>query len=953
LSRWIGRASLVVVLAVLGISSVLAASAAAAYRHPASSGSFGSDGTSASSIANPQQMAINQATNTLYLTSNGENKLFGFQIPAPATHTPVGGAFPLTVVNGGGDGDLGVDSASGNLYFVSEGTNQVYGFNSSGAALPAPFPMSLSGDNCGLAIDKDGDFAVGNYAGGDVLVFTASGTAVRTIDVSATGSPCHIEFNRANNDLYVASYGEGIYKYTAASNYTVHTQISAERARGLAFDASSGTLYATLGGPALSGERIVAFNESGGVIETFGKTSSGGLRGIAVDEATGAVYADNESSGKVLVFPGITVPDVTTGEPIGNNVVSGHIDPAGGGEVISCRVEFGEAHENTPPEYDTTAPCAQSTPYSSPTDVTAELPGVLGEHTYDYRFVASNSNPLSTSAGENRQITPHYVKGLHTGAATELSRNCATLNGAYEGNGEDTHYYFEYGKTTSYGSTSAPPPGVDAGSGTVPEAESFHVCGLEPGTTYHYRIVASNGQGVSPANDQTFQTVAAVEFLATEAATVPNAAEAVLHASYSGNGEDTHIFFEWGFTAFYGNKTTEVDEGSKTGPVTFAATVAELFPDTTYHFRVVAQNATGFAYGQDLTFTTGFRPEVTLLPPMSNELPDGTRIATLRGTVNPKEGEATNWYFEYGPTTAYGSSTPAGGPLATDETSHPVSAGISGLTPGVTYHYRLVATSSEGTTRSEDATFQAIPYLPAVIGSSVSGVGTSAATVNATVAPGNGSTAVIVDYGATDAYGKSTRAEGPTPADAAEHTVSRLLTGLQPNTTYHYRVTAVNFAGTAHGPDQSFSTAGVPGILAQAATGITQTEANLTASISPNLISTTYHFEWGPKGSYVGASAESTPVGSDLSGHAAEARVAGLAPGTTYQFRVVATNALGITAGSPVLFTTTPAPAAKPVKCKKGTVLRKGKCVRKHKPTQHKKKKHAGKKPTKHKGAKR
>lgn len=951
MSRRIGRTSLVVVLAVLAITSVLATSAGAAYRHPVSSASFGADGTSASSIGAPQQMAINQVTNTLYLISNEENKLFGFQIPAPATHTPVGGAFPLTVANGGGDGDLGVDSASGNIYYVSEGTNQVYGFSSSGAALPAPFPIQLSGDNCGLAVDKEGNFGVAAYGTGTVQLFTASGATVKTIDVSATGSPCHIEFNRANNDLYVATFSGGIYKYTAASNYTVHTQITSEPARGLAFDASTGILYATMGTSSLAGERVVAFNESGGFVETFGKTSSGGLRGIAVDEATGVVYADNEASGKVLAFPGLTVPDVTTGEPIANNVVSGHIDPAGGGEVISCRVEFGEAHLNTPPEYDSSVPCSPPTPYTSPTNVTAELPGVLGEHTYDYRFVASNSNPASATAGENRQITPHYVKALHTGAATELSRNCATLNGSFEGNGEDTHYYFEYGNTAKYGATLPDPPPADAGMGTGPQTESSHICGLEAGTTYHYRIVATNGQGTSQANDQTFQTVTAVENLTTEAATVPNASEAILHAAYLGNGEDTQIFFEWGFTTFYGNKTPEIDEGTKTGPVSFAATIGELFPDTTYHFRVVGHNATGFAYGQDLTFTTGFRPEVTLLPPMSNELADGTRVATLRGTVNPKNGESTSWHFEYGPTTSYGISTPPQGPLAADETAHPVSAGISGLTPGVIYHYRLVATSKEGTTRGDDSTFQAVPNLPTVIGSSVSGVSASAATVNATVVPGNGSTAVIIDYGTTEAYGKSTRAEGPTPSDEVAHTVSRLLTGLQPNTTYHYRVTAVNFAGTTHGPDQSFSTAGVPSILAQSATGITQTEARLTASISPNLISTAYHFEWGPKGSYGGASAESTPVGADLSSHPAETRVTGLTPGTTYQFRVVATNALGSTAGSAVLFTTAPAPAAKPPKCKKGSVLKKGKCVRKSKPPRHKKK-HAGKKPTKHKGAK-
>jgi hypothetical protein len=948
------RAALVLVLAAVAIVAALTGSAGAAYRHPTSSGSFGPDGTANSTFNQPEEMTLDQSTDTLYLASNGDEKIFGFGVPDAATHTALGGAFPIATVSAGGDGDIAVDDGTGNIYLTSEATQHLYGYTSAGAALPSPFPIALPGDNCGTAVDKEGDVGEAEYGASRIQLYSSTGAPVKSIDVSATGNPCHLEFDRANNDLYVADYGEGVYKYTAASNYTVHTQVSTERARGLAFDASSGTLYATIGHN-LNGERVVAFNESGATLESFAQTSSGGLRGIAVDEATGVVYVDNESSGKVLVYPGVVVPDVTTGEPVSNNAVSGHIDPAGGGEIVSCKVEFGEAKENEPPEYPSSVPCAPVGPYASPTDVTAELPGLIGEHTYNYRFSATNSTPNGKGVGENRTITPHYVEALHTDAPSELARNCATLNASYEGNGEDTHYYFEFGKTTAYGSTSAAPPGEDSGSGSTPVALSYRACGLEPGTTYHYRVVASNGLGTSTANDQTFQTVTAVEFLTTEPATVPNAAEAVLHASYTGNGEDTHYFFEWGYTTFYGNKTTEVDEGTKTGPVAIAATIGDLFPETTYHFRVVAKNATGLAYGQDLSFTTGLLPVVSLSPPMSNERADGTRYAILRGAVDPKNGEGTTWHFEYGPTTAYGSSTPAQGPLATDEQTHPVSAEISGLVPGVVYHYRLVATSKEGTTAGADATFQAVPNTPTVLGSSVGDVGTNSATVSATVLPGNGSTAVIIDYGTTEAYGASTRSEGTLPSDEAQHTVTRVLSGLQPNTTYHYRVTAVNFAGASHGADQTFSTAGAPNILAQGATGISQTGAELTASISPNLVSTTYHFEWGPKGSYGSSSAESGSIGSDGGGHAVAAKITGLSAGTTYQFRVVATNALGSTAGSVATFTTAAAPAAKPVKCKKGTVLHKGKCVKKKtKPKKHKKKKKkAGKHhPTKHKGAK-
>lgn len=77
--------------------------------------------------------------------------------------------------------------------------------------------------------------------------------------------------------------------------------------------------------------------------------------------------------------------------------------------------------------------------------------------------------------------------------------------------------------------------------------------------------------------------------------------------------------------------------------------------------------------------------------------------ATLNGTVDP-EGNDTSWYFEYGTTTAYGSKTPTGGPEK-GQAAKPVSANVTGLTAGTTYHYRLVATSAAGTSNGADMTF--------------------------------------------------------------------------------------------------------------------------------------------------------------------------------------------------------------------------------------------------------
>jgi hypothetical protein len=80
--------------------------------------------------------------------------------------------------------------------------------------------------------------------------------------------------------------------------------------------------------------------------------------------------------------------------------------------------------------------------------------------------------------------------------------------------------------------------------------------------------------------------------------------------------------------------------------------------------------------------------------------------ATLAGTVDPN-GHSTSWYFEYGRTAAYGTKT-ASQNAGTSKGARAVSVPISGLTPGTTYHFRVVATSSAGTAYGADAAFTTV-----------------------------------------------------------------------------------------------------------------------------------------------------------------------------------------------------------------------------------------------------
>src|SRR5437764_12295886 len=116
---------------------------------------------------------------------------------------------------------------------------------------------------------------------------------------------------------------------------------------------------------------------------------------------------------------------------------------------------------------------------------------------------------------------------------------------------------------------------------------------------------------------------------------------------------------------------------------------------------MVATNSAGTTFGRDRTFTT-LSPTG---PPVVTTNP-ATLIAsfsaTLNGSLDP-HGLSTSGYFQYGTTTSYGSTTAS--QTKTGNTYQSVNANISGLIASTTYHFRIVATNSAGTTNGSDTTF--------------------------------------------------------------------------------------------------------------------------------------------------------------------------------------------------------------------------------------------------------
>lgn len=184
----------------------------------------------------------------------------------------------------------------------------------------------------------------------------------------------------------------------------------------------------------------------------------------------------------------------------------------------------------------------------------------------------------------------------------------------------------------------------------------------------------------------------------------------------------------------------------------------------------------------------------------------GQTAATLRGTVNP-HGAATSFSFQWGTASTYGSQTP-GRSAGRGTAGRDVSFRLSGLTPGTTYHYRIVATSAEGTTVGADRSFKTtLPpaKAPAVLGTAPFAPYANSVTLTALINPSGAATTYKFQFGTAITYGAETFAAS-VPAGIQPVSVRVPLSGLQAQTTYHFRTVVSNRIGTVLGPDTTFTT---------------------------------------------------------------------------------------------------------------------------------------------------
>jgi hypothetical protein len=268
-------------------------------------------------------------------------------------------------------------------------------------------------------------------------------------------------------------------------------------------------------------------------------------------------------------------------------------------------------------------------------------------------------------------------------------------------------YRLEYGTTTAYGRNAN---GIvclgfifegfldNCGGDDVPVVGS--ALGLEPGTTYHFRVVVDDdGDFIHPTfgHDQTFTTASAAGGGATGVTTK----RATLTGTINPHGEDTSYHFNYGPTTAYGSSTPEEDAGDGDGDQQVAEEITGLLPDTTYHVQVVAKSDNGVTrYGADGLFRTAPAPSAVAISPIGVS----TGSATLAGDVDT-HGLPGSYRFDISSLDSSYSSTTVERPAAGNDGPERVNVPIDGLPAGETFVVRLRVTSNDSIKVSDQVTF--------------------------------------------------------------------------------------------------------------------------------------------------------------------------------------------------------------------------------------------------------
>ncbi len=477
----------------------------------------------------------------------------------------VGPPLPAPTVAFSAPMGLGVGPSPKEEIFVENNgvsTVDVYGSN---AIFKAEFPV-VAGYGYQMGVDDStaaGDTSKGNvyiaFLGGSVVQYTPTGTEVRKIEGEGLVEPTAVAVDPRNGDVYVADFGfqgEPGLGYVNEYGPTGTLSIAKELITGLtqpeamAVDSSGHLFVGSLNG-------VLEYEENGTCMNAcaaFGGVTAK-TNGLAVGPE-GNVYVGEEGANAISVF-------TSTGAPV---------------ETFATGI---------------------ANPYGI---------GVVGTTVYV-------TNPSANAVYVFETLFP--PSGVQTGAAEEVTAASANLGGKLDAGGE-AEYYVEYGTASCSASVCGTKSAAVHVSGKVQECvlggvlqecvAPIVVGGLEPNTTYHYWLVATNAAASKPVHGDAmeFTTKVAAPSPKTGLAQDVTATSAQIPGELNPGGAETEYYVEYLLPSSMTEESAAAFANGKTQASVGPIAVSGLQPNTTYYYWLVAKNSAVSqpVHGEARQFTT-------------------------------------------------------------------------------------------------------------------------------------------------------------------------------------------------------------------------------------------------------------------------------------------------------------------------------------------------------------
>ena len=681
--------------------------------------SFGEEGSGNGQLKQPELGIVTDAEGNIWIADTGNNRIQKFNSKGEylAQFGKVGtGNGEFKAPEG-----LAIDS-EGNIWVVDTGNNRIQKFNSKGEYL-LKCGEEGSGEGqfkspSGIALDfADRPFVV-DTGNNRVQKFNSTCKYLAQVGKEGTGngefkSPTGIVIDPAGR-MWVTDTGNNRVERFTASTLNYMFQFGKEGSGDGQFKGPTGIgsdfqerLWVVDSGNNRAQKFSATAAHLGEYLDRFGKEGAGAGQlsnptGITTPAPQKVLILDTGNnrvqSWTVKAEPPTVGTSPATNIKVSSAALNATINPEG--LATNYWFEYGKTEA-----YGTKIPVTPESIGSGLSNVQVSQPVVgLSEGTI-YHFRALAENEAGVMQGIDRTFKTLKIPKVTTEAATAVKATQATLNAKVNPEGSATSYWFEYGKTEAYG-TKIPVSPASVGSGTSNVAVSQTPIGLSEGTTYHFRVVAESEAGSAVQGVDKTLTTLKLPKVTTEAATAVKLTQVNLNAVINPEGFPTSYYFEYGTTEAYGVKEPISPEsiGSGTSPLAVSQTPAGLSEGTTYHYRVVAESEGGIVKGGDKTVKTLGPPKVTTEAATAVKATQ----ATMNAKVNP-EGSATSYWFEYGPTTSYGTKIPVSPESVGSGTSNvAVSQTPIGLNRVTTYHFRVVAESGEGVSKGTDKTFTTV-----------------------------------------------------------------------------------------------------------------------------------------------------------------------------------------------------------------------------------------------------